>query len=141
MFFSAEINRTGMIILCDTVLRMAKNEQTIDILNTLEYIKTCRSNMVETLEQYKLVHLIVLEYLFGMETNIPCNDEMNVVVANIIQSQINKQMKYLKSIEWQDHAMKLISESHYEDVEFLVKGNNKFHDILSEYLLFNFDIP
>ncbi|XP_049826654.1 receptor-type tyrosine-protein phosphatase epsilon-like isoform X1 [Aethina tumida] len=129
---SAGVGRTGTIILCDIVLRMAESEKMVDILNSLEYIRSCRPNMVDNYEQYKLVHLVVLEHLFGMKTNIPCNDDISATVANIIKSQIDKQMKYLDTIEWQDQAMKSIIEDEYENIGILGKGKNRYDDIVPE---------
>lgn len=115
---------------------MAESEKMVDILNSLEYIRSCRPNMVDNYEQYKLVHLVVLEHLFGMKTSIPCNDDINATVANIIKSQIDKQMKYLDTIEWQDQAMKSIIEDEYENIGILGKGKNRYDDIVPGIYLF-----
>ncbi|XP_044263142.1 uncharacterized protein LOC123010356 [Tribolium madens] len=54
----AGIGRTGLIILCDIVLRSLPLYNTIDIYSTTKALRKSKVHMLHTLELYKLAHLV-----------------------------------------------------------------------------------
>lgn len=71
---SAGVGRTGCFVLIDAMIeRIDNDEANVDIFNYLQYMRTRRINMVQTLDQYIFAHTAVLEYItFG-------NTEISVV--------------------------------------------------------------
>ncbi|XP_015839316.1 uncharacterized protein LOC103314268 isoform X2 [Tribolium castaneum] len=59
----AGIGRTGLIILCDIVLRSLPLTNTIDIYSNAKALRKSRVHMLHTLELYKLAHLVVRDFL------------------------------------------------------------------------------
>ncbi|XP_063217566.1 receptor-type tyrosine-protein phosphatase T-like isoform X2 [Bacillus rossius redtenbacheri] len=70
---SAGVGRTGTIILTDICLRMAAAERAVDMLHYLQSLREQRPNMVDNLEQFKLVHVVLLECLVEEQTSYTCN--------------------------------------------------------------------
>ncbi|XP_044263458.1 receptor-type tyrosine-protein phosphatase S-like isoform X2 [Tribolium madens] len=126
---SAGVGRTGTIILCDICLRMAIGENHVDILATLQKLRDQRPNMVDNIEQYKLAHLVILDYLIGIRTGIPCN-EINKVEELLKSGGVKKQMRYLKNTAWQDELAK--SSMLENCTSFLVKEKNRFQNIIPD---------
>lgn len=135
--FSAGVGRTGTIILCDICLRMAAAENRIDVLNQLHHLRQQRANMVDNPEQYKLVHLVLLDMLFAPETSIPCNNEMEAAIKRFTKkSTLKAHMRYLNETLWCDNAAKTVArrKSALHDDRFLDK--NRFPDIVPGTKLF-----
>ncbi|KAK9883924.1 hypothetical protein WA026_004864 [Henosepilachna vigintioctopunctata] len=103
-----------MIILSEICLRMAAEEGVIDVLHHLQKLREQRSNMVDNVERYKLVHLIVLESLMGLRTSIPIIEIDTVITKLINEEEYKIQMDHLKATEWQDEAIMSIDESKEE---------------------------
>lgn len=90
---------------------MAAGEGSIDFFANLEHLRNQRANLVDNIEQYKLVHLVVLECLFGMRTAIPCNEQMPEAVKIILDNNaVEKEMNYISNIMWQDNVMESVLE-------------------------------
>lgn len=106
---------------------MAAGEGSIDFLGNLEHLRNQRANLVDNIEQYKLVHLIVLECLFGLRTSIPCNVQMSEAVNFHLENNgVQKEMEYINNIQWQDSAMEAILETDNGPVYF---EKNRFGNI------------
>ncbi|KAJ8980148.1 hypothetical protein NQ317_014642, partial [Molorchus minor] len=121
-------SKSPLIVHC----RMAAREGFVDFLAVLEHIRSQRTNMVDNIEQYKLAHLAVLECLFGMETSIACNDDIDKEVTGLIRADgIRKQMRYLENTEWQDRAMDTIWEVGKAGVPDYPE-KNRFQEIVPE---------
>ncbi|KYB26638.1 receptor-type tyrosine-protein phosphatase F isoform X2 [Tribolium castaneum] len=124
---SAGVGRTGTIILCDSCLRMAVSEKCVDVLGTLQKIRNQRPNMVDNVEQYKLAHLVILDYLDGIRTGIPCS-EIGEVEELLKSDELKKQMRYLETTAWQDEIfMPTVLQN---ETSFVVKKKNRFQNII-----------
>ncbi|KAK9883943.1 hypothetical protein WA026_004883 [Henosepilachna vigintioctopunctata] len=108
---SAGVGRTGTILLIDICLRMAAEEKSVDFLHTLQKLRQQRPNMVDNEEQYKLAHLVVLDYYFGLRTSIPC-DQLDEQLEEILNNpdKLRIQFDYLENCRWVDEAMKSVGE-------------------------------
>jgi protein tyrosine phosphatase len=95
------VNRTGTLILCDLVLAMAKSTNEIDIYNLTKSLREQRPHMVNQMENYLLVHLVVLEVL--METENPFKNSRQ---ENFDVNAIKRQLYYLKRLQWNDSIVK-----------------------------------
>nr|XP_018671516.1 receptor-type tyrosine-protein phosphatase kappa isoform X2 [Ciona intestinalis] len=71
---SAGSGRTGCFMVIDMMLDMARDEDIVDIHNTVKEVRTRRVNMVQTEEQYIFIHEAVLEALLCGETSVPAGD-------------------------------------------------------------------
>ncbi|CAK8689546.1 receptor-type tyrosine-protein phosphatase kappa-like isoform X2 [Clavelina lepadiformis] len=67
---SAGSGRTGCFIVIDMMLDMAREEEIVDIHNTVRDLRSRRVNMVQTEEQYVFIHEAVLEALLCGETSV-----------------------------------------------------------------------
>ncbi|CAB4027838.1 receptor-type tyrosine- phosphatase T [Paramuricea clavata] len=88
---SAGIGRTGTFIALDmTLLRLIQlNEQTININETINELRNQRVNMVQTLEQYILVHNAVLETVLCGFTEIVA-ENLKTEIERLEQKELNK---------------------------------------------------
>lgn len=124
------MGRTGTIILSDICLRMVAKEKRVDVLYHLYKLREQRPNMVDNAEQYKLVHLLLLECLFAPNTTLKCDSTIKTKVEEIISSGgIRKQMQYLESTAWYDDAMKMSFEDDDENMPNYPE-KNRFQDIV-----------
>nr|CAD7402639.1 unnamed protein product [Timema poppensis] len=104
---SAGVGRTGTIILADICLRMAAAEGAVDILGFQQSMREQRPNMVDNLEQYKLVHLVLLECLVEEPSSYPCDDTLPQLINMLNESgTLYKQFKRLQEVQWLDQALK-----------------------------------
>ncbi|XP_069704006.1 uncharacterized protein [Periplaneta americana] len=104
---SAGVGRTGTVILADICLRMAAAEGYVDVLSFQQQIREQRSDMVYNLNQYKLVHLVLLESLVAEQTSIPCDGKFESCVEELYQSgTLLRQFNRLHDLRWQDEALK-----------------------------------
>ncbi|KAJ9587439.1 hypothetical protein L9F63_019033, partial [Diploptera punctata] len=111
MHCSAGVGRTGTIILSDICLRMAAAEGAVDILGYLQQIREQRANLVDNLDQYKLVHLVLLECLVTEPSSYPCDASFEKQVQELIKSNaIKTQFNHLYDNRWQDRALKSASK-------------------------------
>nr|CAD7256310.1 unnamed protein product [Timema shepardi] len=104
---SAGVGRTGTIILADICLRMAAAEGAVDILGFQQSMREQRPNMVDNLEQYKLVHLVLLECLVEEPSSYPCDDTLPQLINMLSESgTLYKQFQRLQEVQWLDQALK-----------------------------------
>uniref|UniRef100_H2Y4Y0 protein-tyrosine-phosphatase n=1 Tax=Ciona savignyi TaxID=51511 RepID=H2Y4Y0_CIOSA len=71
---SAGSGRTGCFMVIDMMLDMARDEEIVDIYNTVKDLRSRRVNMVQTEEQYIFIHEAVLEALLCGETSVAANE-------------------------------------------------------------------
>ncbi|XP_041041319.1 receptor-type tyrosine-protein phosphatase kappa-like [Carcharodon carcharias] len=67
---SAGVGRTGTFIAVDYLLKMAEEEGKVNVFQCVEKMRTKRSNMVQTQDQYKFIYLVLLEALMFGDTSI-----------------------------------------------------------------------
>ncbi|KAJ9599650.1 hypothetical protein L9F63_026501, partial [Diploptera punctata] len=128
---SAGVGRTGTVILSDICLRMAAAEGYVDMLSFLQQIREQRANMVDNLDQYKLVHLVLLECLVTEPSSYPCDASFKKQLEELNSSgTISKQFNHLYDIRWQDEALRpaerdvIVSPSHKDT------SKNRYLDIV-----------
>lgn len=107
---------------------MAAREGKVDVLLSLQKLREQRPNMVDNCEQYKLVHLVLLECLFAPETAIVCDENVHVNVQETLQNKIENQLAYLGSSLWKDHAMECMMVDDNDVIAFPHK--DRFQDIV-----------
>lgn len=106
MFFSDGMQPVGTIILCDLCLKMAAREGVMDILKCLRKIKCQKANLIGSFEQYKLVHLVLLECLRNPNC-ISCDEEAENNILSVLKTTtIENQFRYIREVAWQDQAMR-----------------------------------
>jgi protein tyrosine phosphatase len=82
---NAGCGRTGTLILCDIVLRMAAREKKVDFVKVLLKMRTQRCNLVNNVKQYIFAHFVVLECLFRADFSIPVNDAFQDEVFKVLR--------------------------------------------------------
>ncbi|XP_068085621.1 receptor-type tyrosine-protein phosphatase kappa isoform X2 [Anabrus simplex] len=80
---SAGVGRTGTIILADINLRMAAAESAVDVLRYLQCIRKQRPNLVDNVEQYRLLHMVLVECLIEDHTAVPCDGDFRARVERL----------------------------------------------------------
>ncbi|XP_067004269.2 receptor-type tyrosine-protein phosphatase kappa [Anabrus simplex] len=108
---SAGVGRTGTIILADINLRMAATESAVDVLYYQQRIRQQRPNLVDNIDQYKLVHFILLECLVEEDSAIPCEGNFKFRIQElrtngITVRQFQRLRKYNSIQEAQTTEMK-----------------------------------
>ncbi|GFG28415.1 hypothetical protein Cfor_12634 [Coptotermes formosanus] len=107
---SAGVGRTGTIILADACLRMAAAEGHVDVLGLLQQVREQRANMVDNLDQYKLVHLVLLECLVAEPSSITCDGNLEKRIDELRQSgALLRQFNCMHELRWQDQALRSAS--------------------------------
>jgi len=67
---SAGSGRSGCYVTIDMALQMAREEEVVDVYNTVKQLRKSRMDMVQTEEQYIFIHESVLEALICGETSV-----------------------------------------------------------------------
>lgn len=110
---------------------MAGTENQIDVLHHLHSLRQQRACMVDNPEQYKLVHLVLLDMLFAPETDITCNDQMEVAITKFTQrSTLKSHMEYLNKTSWCDSAAKTVATTKEVLYQDKFSSKNRFPNIL-----------
>ncbi|PSN51499.1 hypothetical protein C0J52_00744 [Blattella germanica] len=129
---SAGVGRTGTIILTDICLRMAAAEGCVDVLSFQQHIREQRANMVDNLEQYKLVHLVLLECLVLEPSSYPCDANFEKLVQELSTSgAIESQFKRLLERNWQDLALREFSQDQVSQTD--TSKNRNLNIVPSNY--------
>jgi receptor-type tyrosine-protein phosphatase F len=125
---NAGCGRTGTLILCDIILKMANHENQVDFPGILRRIRNARIGLVTTVDQYIFAHRVVLEYLFGKDFSIPINEKFESNVDKAVNLKAtNLLMQHLaKAI---DQYQRTMFKLHHQltDEE---KAKNRFSQIL-----------
>ncbi|XP_020617545.1 receptor-type tyrosine-protein phosphatase kappa-like isoform X1 [Orbicella faveolata] len=87
---SAGVGRTGTFMVIDSTLDRIKAESTIDIFNFVAYLRTRRTAMVQTEEQYTFCHDAILESVQCGNTQIYAHD-LRITLARMNEG--NKESK------------------------------------------------
>ncbi|XP_026482439.1 receptor-type tyrosine-protein phosphatase epsilon-like [Ctenocephalides felis] len=103
---SAGVGRTGTIILADICIKMARATGKIDILYYQNKIREQRANLVDSSDQYKLVHMVVLETLLGEPTSIPCENLKSAVAEMKRNNTLFDNWIKLDKVAWKDDYLK-----------------------------------
>lgn len=110
---------------------MAARDGKVDLLYNLFKLREQRPNMVDNIEQYKLVHLVLLECLFAPETAIMCDQNIEDKIEKILAHDIEKQLNYLMSSMWKDNAMERMMINENDDTEIKsYPEKDRFPDIV-----------
>ncbi|XP_078656418.1 receptor-type tyrosine-protein phosphatase epsilon-like [Branchiostoma floridae x Branchiostoma belcheri] len=68
---SAGVGRTGTFIMLDMMMEMFKEEELVDIFNSVNQLREQRINMVQTSEQYIFIYDALLEAIVCGDTAVP----------------------------------------------------------------------
>ncbi|XP_065345287.1 uncharacterized protein LOC135942876 [Cloeon dipterum] len=71
---SAGVGRTGTVILIDACLKMVRSRGQLDVVSIFSQMRKQRANLVDTLEQFEFVHLVLLESLLNPKFEINCEN-------------------------------------------------------------------
>ncbi|XP_065346472.1 receptor-type tyrosine-protein phosphatase kappa-like [Cloeon dipterum] len=71
---SAGVGRTGTVILIDACLKMVRSCGQLDVVNIFSQMRKQRANLVDTLEQFEFVHLVLLESILNPKFEINCEN-------------------------------------------------------------------
>ncbi|ELT91842.1 hypothetical protein CAPTEDRAFT_104954, partial [Capitella teleta] len=108
---SAGVGRTGTLIAMDHLLDQAKRENGIDVFACVTALRQSRMHMVQSVEQYKFIHLAVLEAHTVGSTNSPVAEFMSHYSALSRQSSVSPQTLFSEQTE----LLNSISQSPSED--------------------------
>ncbi|XP_021364565.1 receptor-type tyrosine-protein phosphatase U-like [Mizuhopecten yessoensis] len=100
---SAGIGRTGTLIALDALLEAGKTADVIDIHGYVKIMRNNRMNMVQTVNQYKALHLALLEGLnfpnsLQTKTDFTSSEDSNVYEIPANQTQRNKEFQTLQDV-------------------------------------------
>ncbi|OWF51749.1 Receptor-type tyrosine-protein phosphatase kappa [Mizuhopecten yessoensis] len=100
---SAGIGRTGTLIALDALLEAGKTADVIDIHGYVTIMRNNRMNMVQTVNQYKALHLALLEGLnfpnsLQTKTDFTSSEDSNVYEIPANQTQRNKEFQTLQDV-------------------------------------------
>ena len=85
---SAGVGRSGTFIVIDAMLKLANEENKIDVYNYFEMIRQDRMQMIQTPDQYLFVYNAIFESVSCGNTTIKSNDS-HPVFTNIITTKNN----------------------------------------------------
>ncbi|XP_065346468.1 receptor-type tyrosine-protein phosphatase gamma-like [Cloeon dipterum] len=97
---SAGIGRTGTVILIDACLKMFRSRGQLDVISIFTQMRKQRVNLVNTLEQFKFVHLVLLESILNPKFEIHCDnfsEEYKQLTSNS-NKKIKKNLDLLTNI-------------------------------------------
>ncbi|GJQ69867.1 hypothetical protein Trydic_g10787 [Trypoxylus dichotomus] len=126
---SVGIGRTGTFILCDICLCMAKVKRKVDVFRNLRKLREQRVNMVDNVQQYILVHFILLRSLLEKDTGILCDKRLENTIENVTEAEIEDEMNLLEDVTWQN---KTIRASKPNEQIFIDQEKNRFKNILPD---------
>lgn len=78
---SAGVGRTGTLIVLDMAICRVTSERVIDVNSLVLSAREDRLNMVHNLDQYLLVHLVLVEYLNSEDTSFPCDQNLPKIIT------------------------------------------------------------
>ncbi|ELT92742.1 hypothetical protein CAPTEDRAFT_110216 [Capitella teleta] len=96
---SAGVGRTGTLIAMDHLLDQASKENGIDVYACVTALRQSRMNMVQSVEQYKFIHLAVLEAHTVGSTNSSAAEFMSLYSALNRRSFVSPQTVFSEQTE------------------------------------------
>ncbi|KAJ3647526.1 hypothetical protein Zmor_019398 [Zophobas morio] len=125
---NAGCGRTGTLILCDIILRMAAKEKYVDFVKVLTKMRQQRINLVHNVTQYVFAHSVVLECLFGVDFSIPINDSFQDNVFKLLRkTTVKPMMEQLDKVMMQHNKRQPCIAINLSDDD---KKKNRFSNIL-----------
>ncbi|XP_065669113.1 receptor-type tyrosine-protein phosphatase beta isoform X4 [Hydra vulgaris] len=82
---SAGVGRTGTYICIDIILNKLQSENNIDVYGVVSAMRTQRSSMVQTEDQYIFIHRVILDYLIQKETT----DHIFILKSGLLINKVN----------------------------------------------------
>ncbi|XP_046475153.1 receptor-type tyrosine-protein phosphatase delta-like [Neodiprion pinetum] len=129
---SAGDGRTGTLILCDICLSEAMRMGKIDVSAVLSRIRESRADMVENLEQYLLAHIIMVESIVSLPTQIPCDEDLPNGIKKL-RGQLATDVQRLNDAVWQECALRSLAATPNQS------GDDKLTSELSDELFIGFE--
>ncbi|XP_058796277.1 receptor-type tyrosine-protein phosphatase S-like isoform X2 [Phymastichus coffea] len=99
---SAGVGRTGTLIVLDKCLCRAFSEQLIDIHGDVLSVREQRMNMVDNIEQYLLVHLVLVEYFNSKNTCFRCDEILPEKIAKAKHNASTQYQRILDTSWWNE---------------------------------------
>jgi protein tyrosine phosphatase len=138
-YCSAGCGRTGTLILCDIILKMANHENQVDFPEILRRIRNARIGLVSTVDQYIFAHRVVLEYLFGQDFSIPINEKfesnvdkaVNLKAMNLLVQHLAKAIDQYQRTMFKLHHKLTDEEKAKNRFSQILPGNNTYHLVCS----------
>lgn len=96
---SAGIGRTGAYILLDNLLEQADAEGVVDVVGQLAAMRQSRMNVVETLEQYNLVHRALMESVCMRDHSVPCSKVVERYRELLLVDEASRKSNLVKEFE------------------------------------------
>ncbi|KRT85074.1 tyrosine phosphatase [Oryctes borbonicus] len=108
---------------------MAKAEDKVDVFRYLQKLREQRVNMVDNVQQYILVHLILLQCLLRKDTSIACDNRLEEIVENITDANIQEEVNGLEDTIWQNKA---IRDANPKQQIVVLQEKNRFKNIVPD---------
>ncbi|XP_065168192.1 LOW QUALITY PROTEIN: receptor-type tyrosine-protein phosphatase S-like [Atheta coriaria] len=99
-------NCASVIILVDICLRQAELDGQVDIFHHFQLLHSQRPNIMDNVEDYFLVHLILVKYLATPHYAYPCNT-FSAHFRNLNDAALSEQMKMITDSMWQESVLRL----------------------------------
>ncbi|KAJ8668617.1 hypothetical protein QAD02_010280 [Eretmocerus hayati] len=99
---SAGVGRTGTLIVLDMCICQATSEKVIDVHSIVKSARRDRLNMVGSIEQYLLIHLVLVEYLNSCETCITCDERLPEQIAKAKEKSLAHFRRILDTGWWDE---------------------------------------
>ncbi|XP_011502274.1 PREDICTED: receptor-type tyrosine-protein phosphatase T-like [Ceratosolen solmsi marchali] len=96
---SAGVGRTGTLIVLDMSIYRAYSENVVDIYANVLSARKQRLNMVDNAEQYLLVHLVLVEYLYSKNLCLTCDKTLPEAIA-IAKKNSSEQYQRIVDTSW-----------------------------------------
>ncbi|KAJ3647517.1 hypothetical protein Zmor_019390 [Zophobas morio] len=111
--------RTGMYILCDSVIRMTMKEKKVDFFQTLSKMRYQRDGVVSNVDQYIFCHFVLMEFYF------PSSNASNNFVLEIQQGMQETAIKRL--VDRLDEAVR--QSRNDKDRGFMISEDNSSNNM------------
>ncbi|XP_065167698.1 uncharacterized protein [Atheta coriaria] len=98
-------NCANVIALVDICLRQAERDGHLDIFHQLQLLHSQRSNIMDNVEDYLLVHLILVKYLTTPQYAYPC-DTFSSLLPGIDKASLTEQIEMIEDSMWQENVLR-----------------------------------
>ncbi|ELU05077.1 hypothetical protein CAPTEDRAFT_147624 [Capitella teleta] len=130
---SAGVGRTGTLIAIDHLLEQANNENGIDVYACVTALRQSRMHMVQSFEQYKFIHLAVLEaHIVGstssseaefMSHNSLLNRQSSVSTKTLFSEQIEILSSIGQSLSEEETGIARLAENSMKNRTNILPAN------------------